>query len=193
MRHFFIFFVGLALSSQSAVAQDGLREWRFYVDTVGSADRVTRDIDAVAVTVSTPVVQYNPFSFGFQAGFVATTGASIEPEDFEFSPADANGVFAGGYIRISPPDEEFITPFAEGGIAFLVFDKSFPQHPSLEGAEGRLYGKFDIRWGVDLAIRKDLEVELAFALNHISNGSGFGPQNINFDGVGLSLGIVKRW
>ena len=193
MRTLSICLFALVVSGLPALGQQVNREWRFYIDQFGSADRSIRDIDATAITVSTPMVSNEPFTFGLQAGLVSTSGQSIEPGDIAFSPASALGVYAGGYIRISPPDEEFVTPFAEGGIAFLVFDKPFPQHPSLRGNQGKYYGKFDIRWGVDFRLNPTVQLEAAFALNHISNGSGFGAQNINFDGVGFSLGVVREW
>lgn len=176
-----------------AFAQSAPRSWRVHFDSVASADRSIRDIDAVAMTVSTPWRSWEPFTLGLQGGMISTSGSSIEPNDFFPSRADSNALFAGGYLRFSPLEPALITPFAEGGIALLVNDRPFPDHPSLSGPDARVYGKFDIRWGVDIAVNNEFQIEAAFALTHISNGSGFGPQNINYDGVGMSLGIIRSW
>jgi|GEM_PF-2915166 len=176
-----------------ALAQSLPNSFSIYVDNLGSSDRSNRDIDAIALTVAKPVKQLDPFTFGIHAGVISTSGRSIEPQDLFYSSADSFGVFTGGYLRLGPTEPAFISPFVEGGIALLLTDRPFPDNPRLSGSEGRIYGKFDIRWGVGLALQEDIQMEVAFALNHISNGSGFGAQNINYDGIGLSLGLRRIW
>ncbi len=191
MRASLIFFVLLAIGAPYARAQTD--ELRFLIEGFGSADRAIRDIDVRSVAVSKPMVRLEPFTLGVQAGVLQARGSSIEPDDIAFSPADANGAYAGGYLRIGPTDEMRVMPFAEGGIALMLMDRPFPNNPSLKDGEGRVYGKFDIRWGVDINLNDRVAIEAAFALSHISNGSGFGPQNINYDGVGFALGVIRRW
>ena len=186
--------IGVAIAlAGSSMAQDVPRSFSIYVDRLASADRSIRDIDAYALTIAKPLRTLDPFIFGLHGGVISARGRSIEPGDIVFSSADAVGFYTGGYLRLGPTDPALISPFVEGAVALLLMDRTFPDHPSLSGNEGRIYGKFDIRWGVDIAVQDDLQMEAAFVLNHISNGSGFGAQNINYDGIGFSLGLVKSW
>lgn len=186
--------VALLLWALPATAQEPPRSWTLYADTLASSNRTDRDIDALSLTLSTPLRQTGPFTLGVQAGLLSATGKSSENGGITYVDANAFAVFGGGFARLSPANPTaMIQPFMELGIAAMITDRSFPDDPSLTMFDGRLYGKFDARLGVDVTLSETLTLEAAFALNHISNGSGLGPQNINFDGAGFSLGVVQSW
>ncbi len=167
--------------------------YRIRFDVLGSADRDIRDIDLRVLSVSKTLFQNEPFAFGLQVGAMSAGGRSIEPNALFYSDADANGFFAGGSLRMSPSEHLTVKPFVEGGVSLLLMDRPFPNDPSLSGFQGRAYGKFDVRWGLAFSFDAALNFETTFVFTHISNGSGFGPQNINYDGIGFSVGLSHRW
>ena len=177
------------LSGAPAMAED----WSIYADYLTSSNKDERDIDVFAITLARPLRTEGPFTFGVQGGFLSASGRSTENGGLTWSNADAFAAYAGGFGRLSPPSTARFTPFLEVGIAAMITDRSFPDDPSLTMFDGRIYGKFDARLGIDVAVSDTLQLEAAFALNHISNATGLGPQNINFDGAGFSLGIKRRW
>jgi len=183
----------LAVAGTGAKAQELGRDWSIYADRLASSNRDARDIDVFALTLSRPIRREGPFTFGVQGGFLSASGRSTENGGLSYSSADAYAAYGGGFARLSPPRTAQITPFLEIGIAAMITDRSFPDDPDLSMFDGRIYGKFDARLGVGLAISEDMHVEAALALNHISNATGLGPQNINFDGAGFSLGLIQRW
>ncbi len=175
-------------------AQEPPRSWTIYADTLASSNRTERDIDALSLTLSTPLRQTGPFTLGVQGGLLSATGRSSENGGITYVDASALAVFGGGFARFSPANPSAtIQPFMEVGIAAMITDRSFPDDPSLTMFDARLYGKFDARLGMNVTVSETLTVQAAFALNHISNGSGLGPENINFDGAGFSLGLVQSW
>lgn len=182
-----------SVQAQAQTAQDRAQNWTIYADSLASSNRDARDIDVFALTLSKSLKRNDPFTFGVQGGFLSASGRSTETEGRSYSSADAFAAYAGGFARLSPPNTARLTPFLEVGIAAMITDRSFPNDPRLNVFEGRIYGKFDARLGVDFKLSDSLEIEAALALNHISNGTGLGPQNINFDGAGLSFGVIQSW
>lgn len=187
-------FVAALLLSLATALPTHAQEWTLRADHIGSINRDARDVDLTVITLSTARVRREAIEYGLQGGFFNTQGRSTENGGLTFQSADANAVFAGGYVRFtpSPPEAEF-HPFVEIGVAAVVTDRNLPAPLAPGDPRARFYGKFDARLGAKVDITENLAFEGAAALTHISNATGIGPGNINFDGAGVSLGLAQRW
>ena len=185
--------IGCMLGLMAACPVDA-QEWTLRGDYVGSVNRDARDIDLTVLTLSAPHDTRPMGEYGLQGGFFNSSGRSTEDGGITYQSADANAVFVGGYARLAPaPPEAGFKPFVEIGIAAVVTDRNLPAPLAPGDPRARFYGKFDARLGAEVQVTDNLAIEGSAVLTHISNATGIGPGNLNFDGAGLSIGFTRSW
>jgi len=168
-------------------------EWSLRLEHTGSTERDRRDMDVTTLTFTQRVKEVPFGSIHAQAGVLVARGTSLEAGGAIVFPADANGVFAGAIARFEPQSSAPVLPFFEIGLSALVSDRELPDRGFQAGLAGRLFAKADARMGVGVAVSQATRIEGALAFTHFSNGRGLGPDNISYDGIGLSLGWVQSW
>lgn len=186
----------LGLVAPHAFAQDQSKNKQYnwaidasYVQsTSGSAER---DIDIASVGIRSWLVERPLLSIGVQAGLFESSG----PANSDVR-ADAYGFYLGLPMRLTVNRGGQIRPFAELAISGIVTDRNWPDRPDMYDPvleKARFHARFDAAIGAEFDVSSNTAIGLGLEMTHISNGRGFGADNLNFDGVGAIVSVTKRY
>ena len=165
--------------------------WSFRLEATTSSDPDARDIDAAAFLLRRPMRENGTLETGFEAGIVAASGTASELAGRLTFGADAVGVVGMGYAKMSPQIEG-LRPFGEIAAGAMIVDRNFPDAPGEPSQSILFQFKFDLRLGLDFSTAGGT-LTPAITMTHISNGRPAGADNVNYNGLGISLNYGLDW